>query len=307
MQPETLRDFNVNDYRFEFVLENNAISKIMISFPITKDELPSISQSDLPGSPPNITTTSPRWEQLSIMVKQIENTWAIWGLERIQWRNHKIEWIPENDDEKNLIVLSSFEVKPTSGSNYSKQKTGFDLLARPIISAVKSPNYDPTLAFIRRGTNDIRVGDYIEAFYDFYFALESKFGNGKTKNYQIEKELLKSLALKRIISKQINDEKYVLSLPTELRKKFKEKYFGISAEQFIKKIVNLRGFLHHHNPKHKDSWDPNDQEPYKLEAFVLQDISLPLAMSCIKNNVFTEEMENKYYEVIKSGSTNVSP
>ena len=260
IKPNQNTTFEVDDFRFEFVLKDTLIDLIIVSFPVRQDQVPQITESKTIGVKADIKIVHPRWEELVTIIRQIEGMWSLWGCESIDISGYKIKWLPESEEEKQLIQLNDFQVGKHEYKPEEIDFIGFDLLARPVITAVKDKNHDVVLSFFRRGTNDIKRDEYIEAFYDFYFMLESPYGNGKTKNTAIERELISSELL----------------------------------EGYINKIVKLRGFLHHHNTKRKNGWDPGKQIAYKLEAFMLQSICINVGMEILDKSVFSERIINEY-------------
>lgn len=293
IKPKEIIAFEVDDFRFEFVLENTLIDSIVVSFPIGSDDVPKIDESKTEGVKFDIKFVYPRWNELEVIIRQIEGMWSIWGLESIDISSNTIKWIPESEEEKEQIKIYKFQMDKIKFKPEDIEPVGFNLLARPIISAVRDKNHDVVLSFFRRGSNAIKKAEYIEAFYDFYFMIESHYGNGKTRNSAIEKELISSKYLEGYINKLLKNNKYIYSLPTELREKFKIEY-SLTSQEFIKKIVKLRGFLHHHNTKRNNGWDPDKQTTYKLEAFLLQDICLNVSMEILDKTIFTDRIVNEY-------------
>jgi len=296
VKPKEITAFEVDDFRFEFILESTLIDSIIVSFPVSQDQVPRINKSKTAGVKFDINIVHPRWDELETIIRQIEGMWSLWGVESIDISGHTIKWLPESKAEKELIELNDFQVGRREFTPEEIEPVSFNLLARPIITAVKDKKHDVVLSFFRRGFNDIRRAEYIEAFYDFYFMLESHYGNGKTRNTAIERELISSKSLETYINKIIKDNNYMNRLPVELRLKFSQEY-RITASEFIKKIVKLRGFLHHHNTKRKNGWDPGKQTAYKLEAFLLQDICLNVSMEILDKTIFTERIVNEYKRI----------
>ena len=297
IKPNTMIAFEIDDYRFEFTLENSALKELHLSFPIDGSELPAIEPTKAEGISLSIKMVHPRWSEVETIIRQIESSWSLWGLEWIDISGHDMTLIPENEVEKSKIDVFGFKLDRREWKVEEIEPVGFDLLARTIIHAVKEKKHDVVMSFFRRGTNDIKREEYIEAFYDYYFMLESYFGNGKTKNAAIEKQMQSSDSLITHISEILNDPRYEQGLPSELRARYRRDY-SVSASEFITKIVKLRGFLHHHNTKRKDGWDPGKQSAYKLEAFMLQDICLKVAMGIINKPIFSDEMVSMYRELI---------
>ena len=56
--------------------------------------------------------------------------------------------------------------------------------------------------------------------------------------------------------------------------------------EILKKIVELRGFLHHHTLKRKDIWHPEDHNKYETDAHFFQAVA------------FTKKRFNEFIENI---------
>lgn len=85
----------------------------------------------------------------------------------------------------------------------------------------------------------------------------------------------------------------------ELRAKYQRDYGGLTVSAFIEKIVKLRGFLHHHNNKRRDGWQPTKQDNYRLEAFMLQDICCRVGVELFYESVQEANAKAVYRELIE--------
>jgi hypothetical protein len=306
IKPNQIKAFEINDFRFEFALEDDSIIKaIIVSFPVGINELPKLSPSKELNIKVQIEIIEPRFKKVKNILRNVENIWGLWGLQSIDLSKPTLEWIPENDDEKLKLTISKFDISSSDEhARNDSPPTSFDLLVRPFLLGFKKTNYSIPLAFIRKGTNDIRNGEYIEAFYDFYFTLESMFGNGKTKNYSIEKEMLSSLKLKKAISDILTDPLMFKRLPNDLIEQFNNEFCNILPETFVKKIVKLRGFLHHHNSKNSNIWNPVEQDRFKLVAFLMQDLCVTVGFSETKS-MFDEDVVNQFKSIANNGRVDI--
>lgn len=189
------------------------------------------------------------YDELESDFQYIESALAFIGkLQRIHWSDPKQEWIPETDEEKSKLKVFSahFTRKPSEIPTRLKDECFVDVLRQKdrfdCLTTLKS--------FYRKGKNSFDQALYIDAFYNFYFIIEDLFGEGKTKNKQIEESFKTSTELKRII-KWIMDtfintnEKHHKSISNILR----EKNLQNTPEGIIKLLIRMRGQLHHYTSK----------------------------------------------------------
>jgi hypothetical protein len=210
-------------------------------------------------------------QKLMNPIKMAEGMLSLFGLEEINTREVRIKWVPENKEEEELIVISEFTYKEEARG--LEEEIAFDLIARPFIAGFLSSTYEVAFSFYRRGKNDIKSFQYIEAFYDFYFLLESLFGNGKTKNTAIENEFLASKELLDSIREVSHDKSMEKLFKKEHISEYIESYVNKTPQEIISTIVKKRGFLHHHNPKHPETWNPDGQERFRVDAIFLMHLT----------------------------------
>jgi hypothetical protein len=107
------------------------------------------------------------------------------------------------------------------------------------------------------------------------------YGKGKTKNYLVKKEFLKSIHINYAINQVINDLLYDSEIHSRYYLKIvyflKEANLGFSKEGVIKLIINLRGNLHHFSMKNiAKSGHPFNREEFKSIAFLLMHLCISL-------------------------------
>ena len=286
--------FSVDTYRFDFITDKGCIREIAISFPITGNELPTVTESPEQRVKMHMTIPSPRLSEVREIMRSIEGQWSLFGVTSIDIKRPKYEWIAETEREKQDIHIFEFSSARADLGDDGIPELTFDLLARPVISAVKEKHHDVILTFYRRGCNDIYNEEYIEAIYDFYFILESAYASGKTKNYAVEREFLASAELRNHIEEVVNDQKLVAMLRPHERKFYVELISNKSVDEVIKLMVNMRGFLHHHTEKRRDVWNPEDQERFKSEAFFLQNLCYKIAFDIFERRAYDDEVVKVY-------------
>jgi len=58
----------------------------------------------------------------------------------------------------------------------------------------------------------------------------------------------------------------------------------------IEKLVELRGFLHHHTLKRKGIWKPEWQETYELDALVFQGVAYNVVFGILRRYLWSQEV-----------------
>lgn len=288
IKPVHLVSFEVGIYKFEFALEKGFIREIQVSYSMSDSE-PTLIQNPVPGVAMAINIKSPLLREIEEIIRSIEGLWTFWGVESIDTSFPKHEWIAETEEEKQKLQLFGFNEGRKELEDHEISPISFDLLVRPIISAVKTKKHDVILVFYRRGCNDVKQEEFIEAIYDFYFVLESAFANGKNKNYAVKKEFLKSKKLRKYIE---NTQEELLK--SSDRSRYKILLEGKSVDELIKFMVDTRGFLHHHTQKRKDIWNPEKQGRFKTEAFFFQRLCCRIAFDIFTQRTNDDEVIKEY-------------
>ncbi|KKO45272.1 hypothetical protein WG68_11135 [Arsukibacterium ikkense] len=299
VKPERIMAFELDDYRFEFEVADGFITKIFLSFPIDISELPTIEKAASELITPQINLSYPKFNEVIEIVSGIEGSWSLWGAERIDIDEPLISFEAESKDEQTLITINNIKVSIADYDHSNLPRIPPELLIKPIIASVKEKSHDVRLSFYRRGILDLKSREYIEAFYDFYLMLESTFSEGKTKNSQIEQKLIESTILRDCVLQTVLSSGYANTLPHEIKPLYLNKYDSLKYEEFIKKLVRIRGFLHHHNMKRSDNWSPTKQGTYRLEATMLSEICCRVGMHIFFETNERTKADGAYLELIK--------
>ncbi|KKO45777.1 hypothetical protein WG68_08660 [Arsukibacterium ikkense] len=299
VKPERIMAFELDDFRFEFEVTDGFITKIFLSFPIDISELPTIEKAAFELITPQINLSYPKFNEVIEIVSGIEGSWSLWGAERIDIDEPLISFEAESKYEETLITINNIKVSIADFDHSNLPRIPPELLIKPIIASVKEKSHDVRLSFYRRGMLDLKSREYIEAFYDFYLMLESTFSEGKTKNSQIEQKLVESTILRDCVLQTVLSSGYANTLPHELKPLYVRKYDSLKYEEFIKKLVSIRGFLHHHNMKRSDNWSPTKQGTYRLEATMLSEICCRVGMHIFFETNERTKTDGAYSELIK--------
>jgi hypothetical protein len=221
---------------------------------------------------------------------------GVWGIYDIDVLRPQMEWIPENDEEKRNCSIYGLSINHTPRGHGKLHNAPQDLIVRTLISHHKLTEYEIPLEFFRRATDDIYNERYIEAIYDLYFMLEYLFSDGNFKKRSTEDSFNNSHELLAAIEKaKKHPSPWVYSRP-KLLKQYNEKYSNLSANGFITKIIECRGFLHHQSSKRNDNWNPSWQYDFELDATVMFTICMNLATEFTTAPLFKPEELKHFYD-----------
>lgn len=299
IKPKQPFSFEVDEFLFDFKLKKEFLKEIQISFEILDNELPSVDRNPEHGIVINLNVKKSREFEIEEIMRQTEGMLSLFGVESVDIQNPKCEWIAENEEEQKKLELLNYELTPQEIEDHEIKPISFDLIARPIISAVRSKQHHILLSFNKRGRVDIKDKNYIEAIYNFYFVIESHYADGQNKNRAVEKALKKSDEFTSNIKSVLDNSEFKAFLSPELLKKYTDNYLNKPIEEIIKNIVMLRGFLHHYSTKRKKNWHPDKQNEFELEAYVLRQLSHKVAFEIMNKEIYDEEIIDKYKVVFK--------
>lgn len=297
-----LKPITIRGLTFEFFENNGVVNQLSVTVPANNPEdIPAVTHTPEARSKATIHVPWPAFLSVKKEIRAIEGALSLYGIDSIDVHSPKREWLPENQRDKEKLKIFNFKAEPGKLDISKLPNIPFNIVARAVISADKIAEIETQLAFFRKGIIDRNEERHIEAIYDFYFFLESMFAEGKTKNHRVKEAFKRSGELRQSIEEVFKKPHELISpLPEEL-KQFKTKYGGMSMDEIIKHIVDLRGFLHHHTPKRKDIWHPEEQQHYKLEANLLGGIAFSVAMRRFLGCIGRKEIIKIYTEMFKTG------
>jgi hypothetical protein len=289
-----LRPVTIRGWTYEFSIKDGVINEFSVIVPANNPgDLPTIIQTPESRSKMTIHLTSPLFSFVKREVRAIEGSLALFGIESINVNSSKIEWLPENEEDKNRLQLFNFKSERGQIDISKLPNIPFDLIARAIICANEITEIESQLAFCRKGIVERTEERYIEAIYDFYFFLESLFAQGKTKNHRVKESFKSSKELKECIEEVFKEPSYI-SLRRKDIERFMEKYGQMSIDDIIDHIVDLRGFLHHHTPNRKDAWHPEEHKRYEIECNLFGAIAFCVAMRHVLKYIYRQDVIDTY-------------
>jgi hypothetical protein len=292
-------------FEYNFVCDENGIIRrldVIVEVP-DKQEWPTMTLNPEVGIAAHLEIKNPSFVILKKQVRAIEGLLSIYGLEAIDIEHFKQVWLPDNELEKTALGVYSFERNRHVAPAHELIPMPFDIVARLVLSAPRSRNIEIALGFHRKGRQDIREERFIEAFYDFYFMIESLFGEGKFKNSAVVGAFSNNSALTSQIEKAKQEPIFLGALsrePLQIRRAH-EKYLSRTPDQILAHIVELRGYLHHHSSSRPGIWHPDDHSDYKADALFMQVLCYQIAFSISEPIVFSKKTLAEYVEVERNG------
>jgi hypothetical protein len=299
--------FTRDGFEYDFVCdENGMVRRIDVTVQVPdKLDWPSIQSNPAPGISAHFNFTSPSFPIIKLQIRTIEGLLAIYGVESID--SGKQVWLPENDQEKAQLQLESFEQTRKEFAPHELKEFPFNLVAQSVLAAGRSRDIEVALSFHRKGKQDIREERFIEAYYDFYFMIESMFGKGKFKKDAIIESFRNDPVLVEEVEKTKNDTSLMAWFRSDRIQlaRAQEKYFSKTTPEILNHIVELRGFLHHHNVSRPGIWHPDDHQEFKADAFFMQALCHQIAFRISSSIVLSPQITAEYHQTQSANLSNL--
>jgi hypothetical protein len=196
------------------------------------------------------------------------------NLKNIDWDSPKEEFIPETDEERKRVHVSSFAFTkeyPDIPVSLSEQEFETIINTKERYASLMVPK-----AFYKEGINEFTSRRYINAFYNFYFILEDIYGKGKTKNKDISETFRQSKDLIQIIEWTLKDVIGKNKRHSDNIKNFcVEERVTYDVTGIIDLLQRIRGNLHHYSSKSsKHLGTPFTHEDFESIAFLTMCLAL---------------------------------
>jgi len=72
----------------------------------------------------------------------------------------------------------------------------------------------------------------------------------------------------------------------------------MSAENAIAKMIELRGYLHHHTSKRRGIWNPEDQHRYEIDALFFQTVTYNVIFAIAERYLYSEDVIRAYEDLV---------
>lgn len=239
---------------------------------------PTIRPGRQPGVRADFNLNEPRYDEITADLRVLEGLLAFYGLERIDFESRSVKWLPENGEESRQLAILSFSSEFEPLGARMMEPAPIDFLARAVLVASRARDLEIPLSFFRKGMTDVGGRRFIDAFYEFYFMMETLFAQGRSRSKAVKSTFRGSPLLRAAIERTLQ---VMESEPRtkSLEQAFMQKYRGRSVDQAIDHFVELRGHLHHHFSRNPRAWHPERHADYEIDALVAFRVAGELALA----------------------------
>lgn len=277
----------MGDIRLEWVVDESRVTAIIATVPVREtDRLPAVQPSVTPGVTLDVNFG---WSSRENEVEEAVRTlWGLLGLFcylEIDIGAVKTEWIPENDNEREALEVYSYSHGVQKMDPLNPRSLGYDIVARAMASAKAGTHYEIPLGFLRRGTRAIYNEQYIDAFYNLFFFLETLFAPGYSNPKVVKQRLCSAKAVKAAVT----ESRGPFSKERNLHDRKRDELLHMSDDQLIHHLVDLRGDLHHHSLGKPGIWHPEKAGHFREEAILLQHVVHSIALANTLELLYTPE------------------
>jgi hypothetical protein len=216
----------------------------------------------------------------------LEGILSAYGFEAIDTGIRETSWIAENEDEKQLIHLTTYRVS-------RRRKDGPplppDIMARSIMASHGAHDIEVPLAFYRKAFASYKQSRFLESCYDYFFFLECLFADSKVKKAEVQKKFRESTQLQEAIRKSIGGDFFASELAQISPSRYKE-LIEKSESEISDFLVDFRGEIHHYKSRHRKKWHPSRPKEAEFEATLFRNISYNIAIKLIVDEIFGERI-----------------
>ena len=295
---------NYRDKIFVFEIDKiNVVRALSVTIKIQASEIPVATRNPEPGVKLKIDMVSPRLRELLPQVRTLEGFLSMYGVESIDTRHVKHTWIPESAEEQSRLHING--VSTSSGQLGDEAYDQLDLAfaGQAVTALEKLVAYEVPFNFYRRGMLDLRDRRCIDAYYDFFFVIETLFGNGKFKTRQLKEELRSSLPLQEAVAQTLagGQVRFILASDKHLLPAYRLHYQGRKSAEITDRFVDLRGELHHHSGRDRRCWNPGEQQEFELDATFIGAVCCTVLQAATLRNVYNNEQAARFESAVNRG------
>ena len=197
----------------------------------------------------------------------LESLLSFCGIKKINWQSPRLNFVPENDEEKDNLSIYSWKRWNECPRTYLKVKTEWlnERIGR--FRDLKVP-----LAFYRQGMTSYEQFNYIISFQNFYFILEDFYAEGEWKNE--EDRFLENKELMTYLQSAFPQ---IMQIRNKLDPLLNFHKLDMTPESFVKLMVKVRHRVHHYF--HQGKGPEYFANPFVQEYY--QPVALGMMLLCI--------------------------
>ncbi len=197
------------------------------------------------------------------------------GIKKIYWEIPKRRWIAETPEEEKDLEFITNDFQRESHENKCYREMAPEMLKSLIKNRQLHQNLVLPMSFYREGCNEFSSRRYTNSFINFYFYLDDLYGQGKTKNKEVENLFKSSEHIRSAFEETIRffqDEDSSENLE-ELKEFLEMEKKPLRVDGLIELIVQIRGNLSHFSQKSsKKKGHPLNQRDFRSVALLMKSI-----------------------------------
>lgn len=212
------------------------------------------------------------------LAQHIEALGSFWlGIKKIYWESPKRGWIAETPEEEKDLEFITNDFQRESHENKCYREMAPEMLESLVKNRQLHRNLVLPMSFYREGCNEFSSKRYTSSFINFYFYLDDLYGQGKTKNKEVENLFKSSEHIRNAFEETIRffqDEENSENLE-ELKEFLETEKKTLSVDGLIELIVQIRGNLSHFSQKSsKKKGHPLNQRDFRSVALLMKSICI---------------------------------
>jgi hypothetical protein len=226
--------------------------------------LPRIDRNPRPGLAANIHIgDQPYRNEVQSILRTASGLLGFFAHSGIDFERPTIEWEAETAEERAKLQMYSYKVEPSAPKE--PLAISYDLVARCFLSSIPASEKEIPLSFMARGRRAMQTGQYIDAYYSYFFFFETQFAPGLSNPKRVSAKLKATAEVAGAM-----EEAREMANQEVRRARQMGELLRLSDDALIDLLVETRGKLHHHAlPRRTGSWHPEKHDEFESEALFL--------------------------------------
>jgi hypothetical protein len=251
----------------------------------------------------HINIPSPAWNVIRDELQTVEGLLSLYGLDAIDATAPQRRYIPDTESEAQHLAVNDFQVNSQPRPDSEFPISGFDVVARSVLAVNDTRELQVALSFFRKGRLDMHADRFIDAFYDFFFVIETLFAEGNSRT----RAMMDAFSASPILLNATRDALAGEGLALQARNRpegigrLKDRYIRDDPIETLAALVETRGFLHHHSRKRPDAWHPDRHADFGVDAVLIEQIAFHVVFELTHEAIFSDAAV-KRYQALFSGT-----
>jgi hypothetical protein len=283
------------NYHVTWTIQDDKATAVTVTIRTTNlAGLPKVQPNPAPGVAANITFgLDPHHDEAESILRTAWGFLGFFGRADVDFDRPSTAWEAETEEERVHLQMHSYKTEPTPPK--PSLPISYDLVARCFLAAVPGSRLEIPLSFMAQGRRAIGTGKYIDAFYAYFFFLETQFAPG----YSNPKRVAEKFKAQPLIKNAFGEARK-MAIP-ELRRVGRMKGLLAKADDAIlDHMVKTRGNLHHHAPKTPaGAWHPEKHDKFEAEALMLSFLANVISQRQNLEILFDKSVSNALVEGAK--------